>query len=193
VSTSRPARQRLLEAASELTYANGITATGVDAIAARAGVTKRTLYQHFRSKDELIAASLEARDQPAIESLRAAVLRRARQASVPPALALFDVLERALTGPAARGCAFLNASLELDRPQHPAVAAARKHLRSRRDLLAELLHASQIDDEQIVDAFVLLVDGTFAVAASRGDPTVARQARRTAERLLATAPPTASR
>jgi AcrR family transcriptional regulator len=192
VQPIRSARERLVAAAGELTYAHGITATGVDAIAARAGVTKRTLYQHFRSKDELVAASLVARDRPAIDALRAAVLRRSQRTSTPPALALFDVLERTLSGPGARGCAFLNASLELDQPAHPAVAAAQAHLHARRDLIAELLHASHIDDDQLVDALVLLVDGTFAVAASRGDPTIAQHARRTAERLLTTATPIAS-
>ncbi|MFT8180979.1 helix-turn-helix domain-containing protein, partial [Mycobacteroides chelonae] len=65
------ARERLLEAAAQLTYLNGIDVTGVDAIAKQAGVTKRTLYQHFRSKDELVAAALQARDEPTIAGLRA--------------------------------------------------------------------------------------------------------------------------
>src|SRR5207248_703582 len=59
---NRPnAHDALLGATSELTYARGITGTGVDAIAAQAGVTKRTLYQHFGSKDQLVAEALSER------------------------------------------------------------------------------------------------------------------------------------
>jgi hypothetical protein len=136
-----------------------------------------------------VAASLAERDQLAIESLRAGALRGARRTSTPPMLALFDVLERVLSGPGARGCAFLNASFELNRDDHPAVRAARAHLRSRHNLVAELLRASGMETGLLVDELVLLVDGTFAVVGSRGDPTVARHARRAAERLLAPIPP----
>jgi AcrR family transcriptional regulator len=181
----RPARERLLDAASELTYARGITATGVDAIAAAAGVTKRTLYQHFDGKDALIAASLERRDQPAIGSLRRAALRRAAEEGSPPVVALFDVIERALAGPAVRGCAFLNAGLEIGDPASPVVAAAKAHLDARVRLVGELLAESGIDDPEVTEEITLLVDGTFAAAAVRHDPTVARHARRATQRLLA--------
>src|SRR5689334_19742626 len=63
-------RQQIVAAADELFYAEGLRSVGVDAIAARAGVTKKTLYYHFRSKDELIAAYLEARDRPTRERFR---------------------------------------------------------------------------------------------------------------------------
>ena len=112
------ARERLLRATAELTYADGITATGVDAIARNAGVTKRTLYQHFASKEELVGAALAARDEPTMALLRAAVERRIAKGSTPVA-ALFAVLERAFADPAFRGCAFLNAGLEMRSGEHP--------------------------------------------------------------------------
>src|SRR5262249_45439102 len=62
--TSVPTRDRILEAATKLFYGEGIRAVSVDAVAAKAGVTKRTFYYHFRSKDDLVAAYLEIRDQP---------------------------------------------------------------------------------------------------------------------------------
>ena len=68
--TDRPnAHDALLGATSELTYEYGITGTGVDAIAARAGVTKRTLYQHFGSKDRLVAEALNDRNRRALLAL----------------------------------------------------------------------------------------------------------------------------
>ena len=65
---SRPARERILKAASYLFYLEGIRAISVDAIAERAGVTKKTLYYHFASKDDLIAAYLDQRDQPNLQA-----------------------------------------------------------------------------------------------------------------------------
>ena len=64
ITKDLPARERLLRATSELIYADGIEATGVDAIATHAGVTKRTLYQHFRSKDQLVGAALASANTP---------------------------------------------------------------------------------------------------------------------------------
>jgi AcrR family transcriptional regulator len=184
-SRKPPARERLLAAAAELTYARGITATGVDAIAQRAGVTKRTLYQHFSSKAELVAASLTWRDGPAIEALRSAALRRADREGVAPILALFDAIQAVLTGSGARGCAFLNASLELEDAAHPAVRSALHHLEARRQLVADLVAASEVEpDGELVDELVLLIDGSFAVAASRRDPSAVSHAREAAARLV---------
>ena len=184
-ATKASARERLLAAAAELTYLGGISATGVDAIANAAGVTKRTLYQHFRSKDELVAASLQWRDTPALDALRRASLKRAQRDSCLPVIALFDAIGAVLRGPGIRGCAFLNASLELSDLDHPARQSARAHLDARRGLIGELLAASDVDqDPELIDELVLLVDGTFAVAASRRDPTAAQSARRAAARLI---------
>src|SRR5258708_38396541 len=142
-----PARERLLAATAELTYLGGIEATGVDAISRAAGVTKRTLYQHFRSKDDLVAASLQARDAPAIAALRRAALKRAEREACPPVLALFDAIGALLEAPRARGCAFLNASLELGDADRPAGHAARAHLHALRELVGQLLPASHPDPD----------------------------------------------
>ncbi|TGV79729.1 TetR/AcrR family transcriptional regulator, partial [Mesorhizobium sp. M00.F.Ca.ET.149.01.1.1] len=64
-----PTRKRLVDAATRLFYAEGIGRVSVDAVAEKAGLTKRTLYYHFKSKDDLIAAYLDARDQPNREQL----------------------------------------------------------------------------------------------------------------------------
>src|SRR5215510_7699392 len=69
-ASSNPTRERIISAASKLFYSEGIRAVSVDAVAAKAGLTKRTLYYHFRSKDDLVAAYLEARDQPNLALFR---------------------------------------------------------------------------------------------------------------------------
>src|SRR5215467_5155916 len=130
--TQRPnAHDALIAATSELTYARGITVTGVDAIAAQAGVTKRTLYQHFGSKDRLVAEALSDRSRRALLGLETNARRRAEETGELVILALFDVIENALHTKTKSGCAFINASLEINRPGHAVREAALAHLRGR--------------------------------------------------------------
>ncbi|ORV57900.1 TetR/AcrR family transcriptional regulator [Mycobacterium fragae] len=185
VDVRSSARESLLSAAAELTYERGITATGVDAIVNAAGVTKRTLYQHFGSKDALVAASLEARDAAAIQSLRAAAQKRAKRTGEPVILALFDVIDTVLSSSATAGCAFLNAALEIGGPEHPVRQAALHHLRSRERLVGEMLAQSGCATEDLTAQISLLVDGAFAVAGSGRDPRAARRAKDAARALLA--------
>src|SRR5256885_2016093 len=138
--TDRPnAHDALLAATSELTYARGITGTGVDAIAARAGVTKRTLYQHFGSKEQLIAEALSERSRRALSNLEAGARRRSEETGELAILAFFDVIENALGTKTKSGCAFINASLEINYPGHPIREAALAHLRAREELVGQLL------------------------------------------------------
>jgi AcrR family transcriptional regulator len=180
-----PARDRLLRAAAELTYAGGVEATGVDAIAARAQVTKRTLYQHFGSKAAVVAAALEAADRPAVAALGYAVLRRATDTGQRPILALFDVLEQMFNHPDWRGCGYLNATLEVADPEHPVHPVARRHLEGRRELVDQLLRSSKAPASgPLADAVHLIVEGAIAMSAANRDPLVARRAKAAVERLL---------
>src|SRR5882672_6901392 len=117
------AAERILAAADKLFYAQGIRAVGVDTIAAEAGVSKRTLYNHYPSKDALIAAYLTARfkhispsDAPAREQI----------------LGAFDYLERRFADPGFRGCPYVNAVTELGDPKHPAMSIAVQFKEQRR-------------------------------------------------------------
>ncbi|MEV6502154.1 TetR/AcrR family transcriptional regulator [Streptomyces prunicolor] len=120
-----PAGRRIVAAAEELFYDRGITAVGVDLIAEHSGVTKRTLYNQFGSKDHLVAAYLTGRDQRWRSVVRAAV-----DAGDTPAEAVtapFEAL-RTWRETNTRGCAFINALAELPDPAHPAhlIAANQK-------------------------------------------------------------------
>ncbi|MEV5909129.1 TetR family transcriptional regulator [Streptomyces sp. WAC 01325] len=116
-------RDRLLDAAAELFYRDGVS-IGVEALCRTAGVSKRSMYQLFASKDEVLAASL-ARRMPEYEAQLApdvpdAATPRERILNV------FERLEKASTEPAYQGCPFLAALVELKDPQHPASAVARE-------------------------------------------------------------------
>ena len=184
--TDRPsAHAALLGATSELTYEHGITATGVDAIAARAGVTKRTLYQHFGSKDRLVTEALNDRSRRALLNLEANARRRSEETGQLVILAFFDVIENALGTRTQAGCAFINASLEINRPGHPVREAALAHLRAREGLVHQLLVESGVEDDDLAAQVALLVDGAYAVGGSRRDPAAARRAKAVVAALLA--------
>src|SRR3954463_5885889 len=109
-SVNRPVQDRILSAADKLFYGQGIRAVGVDAIAEEAGVSKRTLYSYYRTKDDLVAAYLTGRfkqmpasDAPAREQI----------------LGYFDRLERLFSDAGFRGCPYVNAVTELGDRKHP--------------------------------------------------------------------------
>lgn len=116
-----PAGRRIVAAADELFYSRGITAVGVDLIAEHSGVTKRTLYNQFGSKDHLVATYLTERDQHWRSLVRAAV--DAADTPVEAVTAPFEAL-RAWSGTNTRGCAFINALAELPDSSHPAYRIA---------------------------------------------------------------------
>jgi hypothetical protein len=100
----------------------------------------------------------------------------------PVILALFDVIENALRTKTKAGCAFIHASLEINRPGHPVREAALAHLRAREGLVRQLLTEAGVEDADRAAQVTLLVDGAYAVGGSRRDP--AARARRKRRRLL---------
>ncbi len=171
--------ERILETADRLFYGHGIRAMGVDTIAAEIGISKRTLYNHFPSKDALIVAYLQRR------------VRLKPTSGRPPGpqiLEDFARLEQAFSHEGFRGCAFVNAVAELKDPRHAANEIALAFKEMRRQWFRELLtRAGATDPDGLSLQLMLLVDGAIAAALVRRDPTVARAARRAAEVLLAAA------
>ena len=171
--------ERILAAADRLFYTQGIRAVGVDAVAREAGVSKRTLYNHYPSKDALIAAYLTARfrhiapsDAPAREQI----------------LGVFDRLERVFGSTGFRGCPFVNAVAEIGDPRHPAAGIAARFKEERRQWFKALLERLKVKDaEGLATQLAILTDGAIATALVRGDPAYARSARAAAETLLAQA------
>src|SRR3977135_1347644 len=169
-------KERILETADRLFYLQGIRAVGVDTIAAEIGISKRTLYNHFPSKDELIAAYLRGRFTQSPASAK------------PPAeqlLGPFDRLERGFTSKGFRGCPFVNAVAELGSEDQSVKKIAIAFKESRRlwfrDLLVQL---GTSDAEGLATQLTLLVDGSIAQDLVRNDPAMARAAREAATVLL---------
>jgi AcrR family transcriptional regulator len=183
-----PTRQRIIDAATKLYYAEGIGRVSVDAVAAKAGVTKRTLYYHFTSKDELIAAYLEERDQPNLRQF-AQWFNTAAGGPDEKVQAIFDNLARVARHPKWRGCGFLRTAAELAAmPGHPALKIGARHKRGFETWLSEALSASGIGgSEELSREVALLMDGAFAITLVHRNPDYFTAAGRAASRLVAAA------
>jgi AcrR family transcriptional regulator len=174
MTLTRGAR-RILDVASVLFYERGIHAVGVDTIAAESGVTKRTLYDRFGSKDALVADYLRARD----ERWRARVVAAVEAESDPVrrALAPFAALEGWVAEGADRGCAFVNAFAELDRPDHPGRRVVDDSKRWLRALFAaELEGAGVTDAPGLALQLLVLHEGALVTHAVAAEPAALRAA-----------------
>ena len=169
-------RDRILETADRLFYLQGIRAVGVDTIAAEIGISKRTLYNHFPSKDALITAYLER---------RFVAPRPSDKSPVEQILGTFDSLERRFSAKDFRGCPFVNAVAELGSVDRSVKKIAVAFKESRRlwfrDLLVQLGVA---EAEALATQLALLVDGSIAQDLVRDDPAMARAAKEAATVLL---------
>ncbi len=181
-----PAGQRILDAASRLFYEHGIRAVGVDMIAREADVTKKTIYDRFGSKDQLITQYLEARDR----MWRDVILSRVDQADLGPSekiLAVFESLDdwfqREMQP---RGCSFINAYAELAESDHPARPVIEGEKRWLRSLFRDLANEAELPDpEALATQLHLLHEGAYIAYSITGIGDAARQARAAAEVLLA--------
>ena len=179
-------RERLLAAANELFYREGVHTVGIDRVIERAGVAKATLYSTFGSKDELIAAYLEGRHERMRERIERAIARhRSPRARL---LAPFAVQEELAADDGYRGCAFANATAESHGPAaEAAVAAYRAWLRETLTALAAAAGAR--NPAALARQLHLLYDGAAQSARMDHDPATVRAARAAAAALLDAALP----
>src|SRR3984885_4783466 len=172
-------KARILATADRLFYLRGIRAVGVDTVAAEIGISKRTLYNHFPSKDGLIAAYLARRsmsvppsDKPALQQI----------------LGTFDSLERRFSAKDFRGCPFVNAVAELGTEDHAVRKIAFAFKNGRRARFRDLLKQLDVADaDDVATQLQLLIDGAIAADLVRNDPAMARAAKQAARVLLANA------
>jgi AcrR family transcriptional regulator len=184
VAERSTAGERILETAAALFYAEGIHAVGVDRVIAESAVAKATLYQQFKSKDELVAACLDRRSEHWRRRFADPVLAMTGSAEERVGV-VFDRLGRALAAPGFRGCPFINAAAEYPGRSGPVAAAIEAHRGDVRALFAVLLAELPPRRRAAVrDQLVLLYDGAM-VGAQLGQPArIARVARAAAIRLL---------
>ncbi|ENN85132.1 transcriptional regulator, TetR family [Rhizobium freirei PRF 81] len=184
---AQPTRERILQAAGKLFHRDGIRAISVDAIAEKAGVTKRTLYYHFRSKDDLIAAHLQARDEPNL-TLFKRWFDEAEGDIAAKVAGIFRHLAQSARDAKWKGCGFLRTSVELiNLPGHPALVAARAHKKRIEDWLSSLFAEAGAGDDALPLArrIMLLLDGSFAVVLLHRDPSYMETAADAAAQLIA--------
>ncbi|NKX54237.1 TetR/AcrR family transcriptional regulator [Arthrobacter mobilis] len=188
VARKRPARELLLEAAARLFYSDGVVATGIDTITSTAGVAKKSLYNNFASKAELVAAYLEARHEEWLGLYRA----RVAAAATPQEriLAIFDAyIDHAALAydHGFRGCGLLNAAAELPAGD-PGRLAVRRHKEEVEGLLAghlaELLPGQDERAGELGRHLAFLLEGSMARAGLEGGDKCLQDGRRIAARLL---------
>lgn len=154
-----PAYERVLAAASELFYREGIRAVGVDAVAEAAGVTKKTLYEKFGSKDELVVAYLRGRDERWRRWLQDFVQERGGSPKE-RLLATFDGLGEWMERENPRGCGFVNAYAELADPAHPAREVVLEQKRWLLGYLTELASEAGAEDARgLAETLLMLHEG----------------------------------
>jgi AcrR family transcriptional regulator len=178
----RSARERLLTAADELFYEEGVHTVGIDRVIERAGVAKATLYSAFGSKDELIRAYLQAR----YAARRDRITRKLAHYDTPRdrLLGIFDVLGESIAESGFRGCAFVNASAET-RPGSAIEEVSDESRAWTRSLLVELGQAAGVaDPDRLARQLVLLYDGATVSARMDRDPGAAAAARAAAVTLV---------
>lgn len=174
-------RSRILSTAVKLFYRKGINATGIGQLVEVAGVSKRTLYQLFDSKDELIVAYLRAMSHSEVVTNEAA-LNRTELSPRERLLALFD---RPAAGTRFRGCPLHNASVELTDPTHPGRPVIVEHKRDfLRRLVATAGEANATDPEALARQLFALFEGAMALCTSIGDPESFDYARPAARLLI---------
>jgi AcrR family transcriptional regulator len=174
-------RERIVEAAYALFFERGHGRVGVEEIAAAAGITKRSLYGHFDSKDALIASVLERQHQLALATIErwAATLNGALSDAIDR---LFAELADWAAQPGWSGAGFSRITMELaDLPGHPARMITRRHKRAVEDRLARTLGSRHAACE-----LMLLIEGTMVLLLVHGERRYAERAASAAKRLLAT-------
>ncbi|AFY92743.1 TetR/AcrR family transcriptional regulator [Chamaesiphon minutus] len=160
--TQTDARARILGVADELFYREGVRAIGVDTIIAQSEVAKTTLYRYFPSKDDLVVAYLEGRNQRFWELFETVVNQHLRQPKQ-QLLAIFIWLDELLSSADSHGCPFLMVASEFPEADYPGHQVAIAHKQKMRGCLIELAELAGIEQaKELSAALLILVDGAFA-------------------------------
>jgi AcrR family transcriptional regulator len=171
------ARERILDTAYELFSHRGIHDVGVDELVARAGVAKATLYKHFNSKDELVLAFLERREQIWTYGWVEGEARRRGATAEEQLLAIFDLFDEWFHGDDFEGCSFIKVLLEFGDLDHPVGRASADYLENIRSLVRNLaLEAGLRDPDAFALSWHILMKGSI-VQAGEGDHEAAKRAK----------------
>jgi AcrR family transcriptional regulator len=178
------ARRRILDTSYELFSRRGVRAVGIDEVIARAGVAKASLYRHFSSKDALVLAFLEEREQRwTRDYVEAGAISRG---ATPEArlLAIFDVFDEWFHRDDFEACSFINVLVEVG-PRHTVGGASIEHLERIRALVRRFAEEAGLrDSESFARSWHILMKGSI-IAATEGDAEAAQRAKSMARLLIA--------
>lgn len=177
------ARERIVDSSYELFSRRGIQAVGVDELIENAGVAKATLYRHFPSKDDLVLAFLERREELWTHELVEAGAKSRGSTPEEQLLAIFDVFDEWFRREDFEACSFISVLLEMG-PEHPAGRASMRHLENIRSIVRDLAEEAGLRDPALfAHSWHILMKGSI-VAAAEGDLEAARRARAMARQLI---------
>ena len=183
-SSPKSARERILETAEDLFYREGIRAVGIDAIIEKSGVAKMSLYRNFASKDDLVAAYLEARGRRYWQWWDGVMARNANQPrrQLPD---LFEAIAVRTRRPEFRGCAFLKAAAEFPEEGSPARVVALAHKKELRKRLLKLCRAIGAHQPGLLsNQLLMLIEGAYSTAGILGKRDAVKAAAKAAEALI---------
>jgi AcrR family transcriptional regulator len=176
--------ERILRTASDLFYREGVRAVGIQRVIDEAGIAKASLYAHYASKDDLVAACIEDRIAAGRRQVEARLADPALDARG-RLLRFFDVQAEWIADAAFRGCPLVNANSEIADAAHPAKEVTRRHRAWLHGLLTSLAtDAGAREPANLAGALVVLYDGAAASALVDDNPAASTHARRAAEQLL---------
>jgi AcrR family transcriptional regulator len=177
------ARERILDTAYQLFSRRGVRDVGVDEVIERAGVAKATLYRHFPSKDDLVVAFLEQREERWTIGWVETEARRRGSSSEEQLLAIFDAFDEWFRREDFEACSFINVLLELG-PQHAAGSASVQHLENIRSIVRNLAEETGLrEPDSFARSWHILMKGSI-IAAAEGDVDAAQRAQTMARRLI---------
>lgn len=177
-------REQIVSVALKLFYQNGFHATGIDRIIKEAKVSKKTLYNHFKSKDELVLAALRKRD----ELFRNNLMRTTERLGSTPReqlLSVFDAAGEWIQEKNFAGCMFINASAEYSDADSPSHILCAEHKRLVREYIRDLaVQAEMNNPEELSQQLNLLIEGAIVDAHVSGNKEAAEQAKQVASMLI---------
>lgn len=178
-------RERLIDTGYTLFGHNGFHAVGLDQILAEVGVTKTTFYNHFQSKDDLVLAVLQRRDQAESDYSRRKMEELGGRSARGQLLAVLDALDAWFNEPEFRGCIFITAAAEFPSPHEPAHKAAAAHYKATQDYIQELAEeAGCVNPAYTAEQIILLISGAIVTRHVTGNQCAADVARPAFQQLM---------
>jgi AcrR family transcriptional regulator len=184
ISATPAARERILQSAYDLFSQRGVHRVGIDEIIERAAVAKATLYRHFKTKDDLVLAFLEQREQVWTRGRVETGARRRGSTAEEQLLGIFDVFDDWFGEEDFEGCSFINVLLEFADREHPVARASAAHLENIREILRTLATEAGLQNvDEFARSWHILMKGSI-IAAAEGDLDAAQRAKRMGRLLI---------